>query len=194
MNIGNIGNNYGMNNYTNRTQNNSGNKSFGTTMGNVTEMASSNLTLHISHEGDEDKSVGSWADGRTGNSITIYELADFDPTNPVYKMKIWDKDDNLVEEKEIDLNNVDPKNSDSYEMYAYSTYLSRTGMCANAEHSFMMAHAYREDEQFSKTGSYDLSTRENWIDIVKNFLQQQYDAGNLEGYMRHKGFYDFLNM
>lgn len=193
MNIGNIGNAYGAYNYKNKVQNNNG-KSFGSTMVNVTEMASPNLTLHISHEGDADKSVGSWADGRTGQSITVYEPADFDQAKPVYKMKIWDKDDNLVEEKEIDLSNIDPKNSDSYEMYAYSTYLSKTGQCANAEHSFMMAHAYKEDEQFSKYGTYDLNTKENWIDIVKGFLQQQYESGNLEGYMKHKGFYDFLNV
>ena len=80
------------------TENNN-DKSFGSTMGNVTEMASPNLTLHISKEGDAEKSIGSWANANTGQSITVYQPEDYDPANPVFKMKIWDKDDNLIEER-----------------------------------------------------------------------------------------------
>ena len=126
MTIGNIGNNYGAYNYTNKVKNNSG-KSFGEAIGNVTKMASPNLTLHMSKDGDAEKSVGSWANPNAGRSITMYQPQDYDPANPVYKMKVWDMDDNLLEERTIDINSINPNNADSYEMYALSVYGEKSG-------------------------------------------------------------------
>ena len=73
MNIGNVGNTYGTYNYTSRAANRNANKSFETAIGNVTNMPGPNLTLHMSKEGDVEKSVGSWANPNAGRSVAIYE-------------------------------------------------------------------------------------------------------------------------
>lgn len=191
MNVGNVGNAYGAYNYTNEIQNNSG-KSFGETIGNVTEMASPNLVLHISKEGETEKSIGSWANARTGQSVTVYQPENFDPSNPVYKIKIWDKEDNLIEEREVDINSIDPQNADSYEMYALSVYGEKSGRCSSAVERFILTQAERESQQVSQSGSYSLDTIENWLDILKDIIKQQYDVGNMDGYLKFKGYMDFL--
>lgn len=45
----------------------------------------------------------------------------------------------------------------------------------------------------SSNGSGSLFDKENWQDIVKDIMQMQYRAGNLEGYLNYKRFWDFLN-
>ena len=192
MNVGNIGNAYGAYNYTNKVQNNNG-KSFGAAIGNVTEMPSPNLTLHMSKEGDAEKSVGSWTNPNAGRSITLYQPQDYDPAHPVYKMKVWDMDDNLLEERSIDINSIDPNNADSYEMYALAVYGEKSGKCPDAVARFTMMHAKQEIEQTAQYGSYSLDTMENWLDILKDFMCQQYEVGNLQGYMNAKQYYEFLS-
>lgn len=192
MNVGNIGNAYGAYNYTNKVKSGNGGKSFGAAIGNVTEMASPNLTLHMSKEGDAEKSVGSWANANTGQSITVYQPQDFDSANPVYKMKIWDKDDNLIEERSIDINSINPNNADSYEMYALSVYGEKSGKCPDAVARFTMMHAKQEIEQTAQYGSYSLDTKEDWMGILKDILKEQYDMGFMEGYLKNKAYLDFL--
>lgn len=191
MNVGNIGNAYGAYNYTNKVQNNNG-KSFGAAIGNVTEMPSPNLTLHMSKEGDVEKSVGAWANPNAGRSITLYQPQDYDPTNPVYKMKVWDMDDNLLEERSIDINSIDPNNADSYEMYALSVYGEKSGKCPDAVARFTMMHAKQEIEQTAQHGSYSLETKEDWMGILNDILKEQLDMGFMDGYLKNKAYYEFL--
>ena len=191
MNVGNIGNAYGAYNYTNKVQNNNG-KSFGAAIGNVTEMPSPNLTLHMSKEGDVEKSGGAWANPNAGRSITLYQPQDYDPTNPVYKMKVWDMDDNLLEERSIDINSIDPNNADSYEMYALSVYGEKSGKCPDAVARFTMMHAKQEIEQTAQHGSYSLETKEDWMGILNDILKEQLDMGFMDGYLKNKAYYEFL--
>lgn len=191
MNVGNIGNAYGAYNYTNKVQNNNG-KSFGAAIGNVTEMPSPNLTLHMSKEGDVEKSVGAWANPNAGRSITLYQPQDYDPANPVYKMKVWDMDDNLLEERFIDINSIDPNNADSCEMYALAVYGEKSGKCPDAVARFTMMHAKQEIEQTAQHGSYSLDTREDWIGILNDILKEQLDMGFMDGYLKNKAYLDFL--
>lgn len=44
-------------------------------------------------------------------SLTVYQPNDFDPANPVYKVKAWDKDENVTE-RMVDVSKIDKKNSD----------------------------------------------------------------------------------
>lgn len=191
--LDNIGNTYGAYNYTNKVANNSRNKSFAETVGNVTEMPSANLTLHISHEGDEEKSVSAWSDANAGRNVTVYQPKDFDPSNPMYRMKIWDENDNLLEERMVDLRNIDPSKADSYDMFALSAYGEKSGECPDAISRFTMMHAKQEIEQRAQYGTYSLDTVENWMDILKNFMKEQYEVGNLQGYMNAKQYYEFLS-
>ena len=179
--------------YQSRVANNSRNKSFAETVGNVTEMPSANLTLHISHEGDEEKSVSAWSDANAGRNVTVYQPKDFDPSNPMYRMKIWDENDNLLEERMVDLRNIDPSKADSYDMFALSAYGEKSGECPDAISRFTMMHAKQEIEQTAQKGSYSLDTVENWMDILSGILKEQYEMGFMEGFLKNKAYMDFLS-
>ncbi|EOS39825.1 hypothetical protein C809_04523 [Lachnospiraceae bacterium MD335] len=50
--------------------------------------------LHISNDKDG-KAIGSMCGA--DYSLTVYQPKDFDPANPVYKVKVWDKSGNVTE-------------------------------------------------------------------------------------------------
>lgn len=147
---------------------------------------SSTFELHISNDVDgKAVSAGCGSD----YSLTVYEPKGFDPANPVYKVKMWDGEGNVTE-RMVDLSAVDPGNSDYVDMFAYSSYLTDTGKCPNAQSVFVGADAIQHG---SDGQTYDgLFSGKNWLDVVKYAMQMQYDAGNLEGYLADKKFLDFL--
>ncbi len=151
------------------------------------EMAGGSFVLHYFDNEDGEKTVG--AACGTDYSISAYIPKDFDPENPVYKVKVWDKDGEVME-RMVDVSKVDPENSDYIDMFAYASYLESSGKCPGAQSAFMgsSGNPYdmgdrRYDDLFEKT---------NWMGKLKEFMQMQYDAGNLMGYMEYKKFYDFL--
>ncbi len=197
MNVANIGATT-YNAWTNRVEDartkGSGNQQFEKVIGN--QGAATNLVLHgVSEEMKEQgyTSVGSWADARTGNSTSVYKPDDFDENNPVYLVKTWDAQGNVTE-KEVNMNEVDPKASNVYEMYAYSCYLSDTGKYANAQTAFMRTLPAGNDMSEFGLQSFDdiYSAKVDWMKIIKGWMDMQYHAGNMKGYLDYKGFYDFL--
>ena len=54
-------------------------------------------TLHGAEEGSGDITIFSGAEIVSGSSYSVYKTPDFDPENPVYKVKIWDKSGNVTE-------------------------------------------------------------------------------------------------
>lgn len=140
------------------------------------------ITLHISKENDpEGKSIGSMAD--ENSSVTVYKPNDFNPVNPVYKVKVWDKDGNVTE-RMVDISKVDPKSCDTIDMFAYSSHLADSGECKDAQSAFMgISHFEGYEKLFDK---------KDWFVPLKDMMQMQYDAGNLEGYWEFKKFWDFL--
>lgn len=153
------------------------------------EMAGGNFVLHYFDHEDGEKTVG--ASCSRDYSISAYIPKDFDPANPVYKVKAWDKDGNVTE-RMVDLTKVDPANSDYIDMFAYSSYLDSSGKCTGAQSAFMGAagcsfgmDGMRHDDLFGKA---------NWMDNLKEMMEMQYHAGNLKGYMEYKKFWDFLEI
>lgn len=191
MEIGAIVGNTGYN-YHNRVSNNRSGQSFSSSIDNAANTQTPHLILHKSSEGDAEESVGSWANPNAGRSITLYQPQDYDPANPIYKMKVWDMDDNLLEERTIDINSIDPNNADSYEMYAISVYGEKSGKCPDAVARFTMMHAKQEIEQTAQHGSYSLDTKEDWIGILNDILREQFDMGFMDGYLKNKAYLDFL--
>ena len=90
------------------------------------EAAQATATLHGVDEGSGDIAISSWADVVSGSSISVYKTQDFDASNPVYKVKTWDKSGNVTE-RMVDVSKVDPKNCDTAEMYAYTANLKESG-------------------------------------------------------------------
>ena len=170
---------------TRRTGNNAAEKSFAGSMGNVKGTGNTGFTLHISNE-EDGQSIGAMADH--DSSVTVYKTKDFDPANPMYKVKIWDAAGNVTE-RMVDISKVDPKNCDEIDMFAYSSHLSAAGECPDAQGAFMGA----ESNYNGSNGSGSLFDKENWQNIVKDIMQMQYRAGNLEGYLHYKRFWDFLD-
>lgn len=151
---------------------------------------SQGLVLHGQETEEDGKVVTAWACATENTSMTVYQPRDFDPANPVYKVKIWDANGNVTE-RMVDISKVDPSNCDAIEMYAYSAYLSDSGKCPDALQRFMMAHAHHKDMS-GKHGQDSLSCKENWLEIIKEVMEMQYKAGNLKGYMEYKKFLNTL--
>ncbi|NBI91635.1 hypothetical protein D3Z45_13920 [Lachnospiraceae bacterium] len=146
---------------------------------------SQGLILHGQETQEDGKVVTAWACATDNTSMTVYQPQDFDPANPVYKVKIWDSNGNVTE-RMVDISAVDPSNCDTIEMYAYSAYLSDSGKCPDALQKFMMAHAHHKDR--GEHGQDSLFCKENWLEIIKEVMEMQYKAGNLKGYMEYKKF------
>lgn len=153
----------------------------------TTQMAGGTFELHISN--DEDGEVISAKCG-TDYSFTVYQPKDFDPANPVYKVKLWDRNGNVTE-RTVDVLKVDERDSDYIDMYAYSSYLTASGKCPVAQSAFVSASAYQHGSDNKMY--HDLFERTDWMGVLKDAMQTQYHAGNLEGYLDFKQFWDFLD-
>ena len=153
----------------------------------------STAILHGSDKKMGDIAICSGVDILNNSSITVYKTQDFDPGNPVYKVKTWDKDGNVTE-RMIDVSKVDPKSSDTAEMYAYTSNLKQSGK-GSFEDTVLkaaVAKAVKNAEQRS-SGSWSFSTKMNWVDIVKDIMQSEYSYGDLKGYMEWQKFLGFLD-
>lgn len=162
---------------------------FGGRMEQVRKSQSSggNFVLHYFDNEEGDRSVSACCG--EDYSVTVYEPKDFDPDDPVYKVKVWDKDGNVTE-RMVNVSGIDPKNSDFIDMYAYAAHVSASGQCPEALSSFMGSDSaiYGMRQRTYQ----DLTNKVNWVDAVKEMMQMQYDAGNLQGYLGYKKFFDFL--
>ena len=149
--------------------------------------------LHGSDEETGDIAVFSNVDVVNNSSITIYKTQDFDPHNPVYKVKTWDKDGNVAE-RMIDVSKVDTKNCDMAEMYAYTANLKESGKSSFEDTVLKaaVAKAVKNAEQ-RNSGSWSFSAKMNWVDIVKDIMQSEYSYGDLKGYMEWQKFLSFLD-
>lgn len=188
MAIGGIGTiNYPVGYETRRTQKTVSDKSFADQMGNATSVQNTNtgIVLHAISNDEDGEVIGAMADHNS--SITVYKPNDFDPANPVYKVKIWDEAGNVTE-RMVDISKVDSKKCDEIDMFAYSSHLTVSGECPNAQSAFMGADGYYR----SSNSGDDFFDKTNWLDVIKDIMQMQYDAGNLKGYLDYKKFWDFL--
>ena len=151
------------------------------------DRADGSFVLHYFDHEEGERAVGASC-GRD-YSISAYIPKDFDPENPVYKVKVWDKDDKVTE-RMVDVSKVDPENSDYIDMFAYSSYLECSGKCSGAQSAFMGSAG--DPRGMSDMQYDDLFDRTNWMDRLGAMMQMQYDVGNLTGYLEYKKFWDFI--
>ena len=150
-------------------------------------------TLHGADEGSGDITIFSGAEVVSGLSYSVYKTPDFDPENPVYKVKTWDKSGNVTE-RMVDVSKVDPKNCDTAEMYAYTANLKESGK-GSFEDTVLkaaVAKAVKNAAQRS-SGSWSFSEKTDWVKIVNDIMQSEYSYGDLKGYMEWKKFLGFLD-
>ena len=172
-------NNYSMRYTNNATKKNTAKSGFQKHISNVsnsnntTNISSGNLVTHgIFGETDSEgyTVVGAQGDARTGTSTTAYNPTDFDQSNPVYRVKIWDSQGNITE-RDVNLNEVDVSNCDSFDFYAYSCYLINTGKYPSAMQNFMMTYThYGAEESFGKNSYSDMFTKVDWTSVIKSLM------------------------
>lgn len=151
-----------------------------------TQKTDGTLILHYFDNEEGDTAISACG-ALDGSSVTVYQAKDFDPEHPIYKVKIWDASGNVTE-RMVDIAQVNPEQCDAVDMYAYSCYLSVSGECPDAIHKFMGAKA----NYFDSNNDGNLFDKADWLEVVKEIMQMQYDVGNLKGYLEYKEFLSFL--
>ena len=184
MNVGGITSNYPMEYGMKKTRNTTPDDCFASRMESVSK--GQGFTLHWFDNEEGDKPLG--ACGLEGGSATVYKPVDFDPENPVYKVRVWDAEGNMTE-RMVDVSKVDPQKSDFLDMYAYVCHLTDSGEFPDAQSTFMRASA----NPHGPGSVYDsYLDKMNWVEVVKYTMQVQYDVRNMASYMDYKKFWDFL--
>lgn len=158
----------------------------------VQEAGKTTAILHGAEEGSGDITIFSGAELASGSSYSVYKTAEFDPENPVYKVKIWDKSGNVTE-RMVDVSKVNPKNCDTAEMYAYTADLKESGKGSFEDTVLkaVVAKAVKNAEQKS-AGSWDFSEKTDWVKIARDIMRSAYRYGDLQGYAQWRKFLGFL--
>ena len=174
-----------------RVQKTETNKSFAKSMSEVIEESGVGSIGSVNESGDT--VVWTCCDNVNGLLTTVYKTPDFDPANPVYKVKTWGTDGNVTE-RMIDVSKIDTKNCDAYEMFAYISYLKDSGKGDYRETTseFSLVWAIKNIGPDGLPRQCDYSEKVNWVEVVQQIMQFQYDVGNLAGYMEFKKFLDLL--
>ena len=76
-------------------------------------------------------------------------------------------------------------------MLAYSTYSDVQGNTTNAYRDFMSAAGGTSAD--IEYDSSNVNEKKNYKSMVLDFMQMQYDAGNMSGYLSYKQFYDYMD-
>lgn len=143
--------------------------------------------LHGADEGSGDITIFSGAELVSGSSVSVYKTQDFDPENPVYKVKIWDQSGNITQ-RMIDVSKVDPKNCDTAELYAYTADLKESGKGSFEDTVLKAVVARSVKDAESRSVAWSFSEKFDWVNIVKGIMQSEYRYGDLKGYMEWKKF------
>ena len=171
--------------YTNvKNKANAAGAGFAGSVGKTAASQAASFALHISNEAGE-KAIGCATD-RNG-SVTVYKPKDFDLSHPVYHVKAWDAEGNVTTERMVDVAEVDSNSADYLDMFAYSSHLADSGKCPDAQGAFTGANAI-----YNSDSGYSYFDKTDWLGIVRDMMQMQYDAGNLAGYVKYKQFLDCL--
>lgn len=148
--------------------------------------------LHGAEEGSGDITIFSGTELVSGSSYSVYKTRDFDPENPVYKVKIWDRAGNVTEQM-VDVSKVDPKNCSTAEMYAYTADLKESGKGSFEDTVLKAVVAKAQKDAESRNGTWYFSDKFDWTKVVNDIMQSEYRYGDLKGYVEWKMFLGFLD-
>ena len=141
---------------------------------------------------DREKPVFRWLYSVDGSTGEVYKTQNYTSEHPVYRVKSWDAAGNLTEYM-IDASQVDPRDCNTYEMYAYAADLKETGKGSFEETVLHAATAKAATGAEQKAlSTWDFSKSINWVETVQEMMQSAYDYGDLKGYLEWKKFLGFL--
>lgn len=149
----------------------------------------SNITLHIGSEDDPDGKAIGLLGFPDGSSTSVFKGQNYTTDHPVFTVKTWDADGNMTE-TEIDASKVDPGNASLQEMMALNANRQLNGEEDFGDQLMMSAGRLHGDEV---AGSYeDFFSKNNWMAEIKDFMDMQYQLGNMAGYLQYKKAYDIM--
>ncbi len=124
-----------------------------------------------------------------GGSVSVFKADSDTDSNPQYLVKYWDKNG---EEIEYNVNpaQVNPENASYLDMLAYSTYLDLSGQTKDAFGDFLSAS--RGVNGNLEYDAESMNQKRDFKSLVNEFMQAQYHAGNIAGYLSLKRFYDCM--
>ena len=149
---------------------------------------SSNITLHMSDAEDGENAMTAMG-FPDGTSASVFQADDYNPADPEYRVRYWDKEGNYTDTN-VKINDIDPQNASYLEMLAYTTYSDVEGLTKNAFGDFMSAAGGVNGDI-----SYDadsINEKKDYMSMVKELMQLQYDSNNLSGYLSYKELYDYM--
>ena len=156
-------------------------------MGNVGNTQTSNITLHYTGEnGDKALTAVGFSNG---TSASVYKADNYNDADPEYIVRHWDKSGDYTDTN-VRINDVDPENASYLEMLAYAKYSDLQGYTSDAFGNFMSAAGGVNGD--ITYGEDSVGIKKNFMNMVKEFMQMQYDANNLAGYLSFKKFYDYM--
>lgn len=125
-----------------------------------------------------------------GTSASAFKADNYTEENPQYLMKYWDEK-GKIQEYTVNPKEVDPSNISYIEMLAYSTYSDVQGHTTDAYENFMSAASGTSAD--IKYDSTNINEKKNFKSMVQDFMQMQYDTGNISGYLSYQQFYDYMD-
>ena len=190
MNVGGISTNYSAAYDAEKAQKAGVNGEFSKKMVEAAQAGGTAATVAAHGSDDESGDVAVFRVLYTNSGIkyTVYKTQNFSPENPIYKVKIWDSEENMTE-RLIDASKVNPRNSDTFEMEVYAAYLMETGK-GSFEDTVNRVSMAKSGANSSTVWNY--TQKVNWVEAVHNVMQSVYNYGNLKGYMEWKKFLSFL--
>ena len=126
-----------------------------------------------------------------GSSASVFKAEGYTDSNPQYMVKHWGKNGEQTEYI-VNPTQVNPEDASYIDMLAYSTYLDLTGQTKNGFGDFLTA-----SRGVNGNLTYDaesMNTKKDFKSLVKEFMQAQYNAGNMTGYLSFKRLYDCMEV
>lgn len=150
--------------------------------------ASKGIELHMT-DGETGTKALTSVGFHNGTSASVFKADNYTEENPQYLVKYWDKKGE-IQEYNVNPKEVDPENASYIEMLAYSTYSDVQGYTTDAYANFMSAAGGTSaDIEYDST---NINEKKNFKLMVEEFMQMQYDAGNISGYRSYKQFFDYM--
>lgn len=187
MSISGIGNYDYSSNYIGRNQAVQPRNKQKASMGSVGSVRTSNIMLHYTGEnGDKALTAVGFPNG---TSASVYKADNYSDANPEYRVRHWGKSGDYTDTN-VKINDVDPGNASYVEMLAYATYSDAQGYTSDAFGDFMAAAGgVNGDITYDES---NVNLKKDFMNMVKEFMQMQYDSNNLAGYLSFKKFYDYM--
>ena len=154
-----------------------------------TSSASSNITLHMSDGGNSGNALTAMG-FPDGTSASVFQADDYNPADPEYRVRYWDKDGNYTDIM-VKVKDIDPQNASYLEMLAYTTYGDVEGLTKNAFGNFMSAAGGVNGDLSYNADS--INGKKDYMSTIREYMQLQYDSNNLPGYLSYKELYDYMN-